>query len=128
MTDEKLKELRIELLNETVSFYNFNNRSVDVETKNCFYYLEGKEGCAIGRKISDKELCKELDKRISSGCSGVNNSIVFNSLPEELKILGQRFLSYIQGLHDANSYWDESGLSELGKTQVDYIKKNFNLQ
>jgi hypothetical protein len=119
---KQLKELRLEFLNETINFFNSTNRSF--KNKGCHYYLEGKDGCAIGRKITDKDLCRELDKMLDSSVSNIE---VFESLPMELKILGMTFLKKVQLLHDIGTHWDEHGISESGKQYVNEIKEFFSL-
>jgi hypothetical protein len=112
-------------LRDTIEHYNLNNRGIH-ENGACRYYPSqpNTEGCAIGRKLPT-ELQLELDEY---GCmSGVASSNVFNKLPDNLKELGQSFLSKIQGLHDTQGNWNEEGLSSYGKLSVDLIIKNFEL-
>lgn len=121
--EKTLKEKQLDLLNETISFFNLGNRCIGSDSSTaCFYYYEGKEGCAIGRKIEDKELCKSLDKE-----GAVTRNYVFNLLPDNLKELGQDFLINVQGLHDTISFWTKTGLSEKGEEKVIEIKNEFEL-
>lgn len=122
LNKEEVNKKRLELLNETISFYNSNNRCVADNLSSCLYHKEGSAGCAIGRYIEDKELCVKLDNMGS-----VSNKEVFDLLPKKLTILGQGFLSSIQGLHDDKECWEEDGLSEEGKKRVISIKGTFGL-
>lgn len=124
-----LTEKRLELLNDTISHYNSENRSTVLNENGrttCLYFHEKNDGCAIGRQIKDKELCKRLDKGFEY-MTGVSESNVFNQLPENLTELGQSFLMCIQKLHDADRFWNETGLSDKGMEYVKHIKESFKL-
>jgi len=120
MNDLQTKQLQI--LNSTIAHYNSSNRSV-TEAKCQYAPIEGvSTGCAVGRLIQDKELCKELDKGIVTGISEV-----FNKVPDEVKELGLPFLQHLQRLHDNGDNWTLLGLSTEGKLAVDDIKFLFGL-
>jgi hypothetical protein len=114
-TELQIKQLA--LLEETAKTYNSDNRCINDEGI-CKYFVEGKIGCAIGRLIEDKELCKRLD---DSKGKVVKNIKIFNQLPEKLKEYTQEFLSDLQILHDNSDNWNEEGLSETGKKVVSQI-------
>ena len=123
----ELQQKQLALLEDTVKFFNSENRCIN-QYGGCNYYLEGKEGCAIGRKIEDKELCKELDKGLGPDLeSAVDKISVFNRLPDNLKELGQKFLYRLQRLHDDGENWIRSGISSKGEIIVKDIKETFNL-
>lgn len=135
MKDLKIK--RLELLNETIAHYTSKNRSVLTKTfenidgvvlpsGRCLYFPpnENSEGCAIGRKIEDKELCKKLD---TGNYGSVSQTKTFNELPESLRVLGQSFLGAVQSLHDGEGFWNEGGLSYKGEEMATIIKKQFDL-
>ena len=113
---KKIFKRREDLLNDTINHYNSNNRSITLSGQ-CYYYPvnDKSEGCAIGRLIKDKELCKTF------GCRNVNE--VFSEIPKELQELGPEFLSQLQCLHDVGANWNESGLSENGKEVVEFIRE-----
>lgn len=111
-----IKERRLEILKWEKNNRNIFNRSTKFDK--CIY--SGEIGCAIGRLISDKELCEKLD---SFKITGVYEPFVFNSLPENVKELGKPFLSDIQLLHDNEGYWNENGLSESGMFFYKKIKQ-----
>jgi len=114
---------RQELLDNTVRHFNSTNRSFrDGNSSLCLYRSKCGYGCAIGREISDK-LAKELDLRFSSLLPDV-----FTELPLRLRLLGVKFLEEIQFLHDSLEHWDEVGLSNLGRENVDRICEKFQLK
>ena len=118
----KLQQKQLAFLEETVKFYNTNNRCV--EGSKCFYYLDGKDGCAIGRHIKNKTLCRSFDKY---SLTSVITDSIFYSLPKKLQYLTQMFLDAIQKLHDNKQNWNKGGLSERGKGEVKIIKTEFSL-
>jgi hypothetical protein len=107
-----ITERRIKLINETAAFFNITNRCVDY-TGHCQYFALDKPGCAIGRLIEDKELCKRLDDMLSD--TGVNMDAIFSKFPIELQELGQQFLYDLQYMHDLSEHWTEIGLSKAGE-------------
>lgn len=108
----KTKEQKIALLEETTNFFNSQNRCRDKIDGGCKYYMKGLNGCAIGRLIEDKELCKELDKMEGTEVSNIK---IFELLPENLQEYGQSFLVELQKLHDTEYYWNDEGLSLAGE-------------
>jgi hypothetical protein len=118
---QSIKQSR--LLEKTAKHYNNLNRNTDGGL--CYYFPrhENTEGCAIGRLIKDKQLCKRLDE---NGNSAVGE--VFNRLPKYVKQYGKEFLSRLQELHDTNVYWYAKGLTPDGKKEVKRIKAKFSLK
>jgi len=124
---KKLNSQQLEFLNETVNHYNKNNRSATLinETfgeNKCSYFPQNNKslGCAIGRHVSDKDLCKEWDK-LPNDKSSVY--AIFEQLPEYLRLLDCNFLLAIQRLHDNPNNWDENGLSETGRYNAKEIEQ-----
>lgn len=105
---------RRKLLQETAEFFTLKNRCVSKD-KICKYYIEGKAGCAIGRLIEDKELCKRLDEQ---GLNNVSEPHIWNQLPSDIQEYGQDFLIHLQIFHDNPGFWTETGLSDRGKYQL----------
>lgn len=118
-----LQQRQLAFLEDTAKHFNSTNLCTTGST--CKYYWEGFDGCAIGRHIKDKDLCRQLD--LARGGSGVSNFEVFILLPEELKELGQGFLSKVQSLHDCRENWDGNGLTQSGREAADEIKREFSL-
>lgn len=119
----KTKEDKLKLLDETAKFFNLGNRCV--HHLKCRYFIEGMAGCAIGRLIEDKELCREFDRL---DWPGVSNNHTFGLLPLDLQEYGQDFLSKLQDLHDIESNWDENGLNLNGKIRYNKIKSGINAE
>lgn len=122
-----MKEITLkqkEFLKDTISHYNKNNRSSILIDGNdrCTYLSpnDKSEGCAIGRHIRDKELCKRWDE-LPNPMSSVYS--IFDELPEHLKELERYFLLAIQRLHDNPNNWTEKGLSETGKHMANQIEQ-----
>ncbi len=123
-----IKEKQLKTLNDTIKAFNIGNLCI-TEKGMCRYYIEGKQGCAVGRLIEDKELCKKLDLKGNTGFTntGITNTEIFNQLPDELKELTQDFLYHLQKLHDFTEFWNIDGLNKLGLEEVEIIKTKFEL-
>lgn len=116
----KTKQDKLNLLEETATFYTSENRCVwSKGLSACQYYTKDiPHGCAIGRLIPDKTLCKQLNS-----WGGVCNTPTFNLLPPDLQEYGQSFLSELQRLHDGEYNWNMSGLSLTGIRFVQEIRE-----
>lgn len=101
---------RQELFDNTIKFFNLNNRSHGNGDNRCKYRGANNTACAIGREIPDK-LAKELDRKIKTT---VKVDSVFEKLPKRLQKMGKDFLNDIQRLHDSQHCWTETGLSSDG--------------
>lgn len=112
-----IEKRRLEILDWEKDNRNINNRSVN-SVSMCAY--SGPIGCAVGRLVSDKDLCYKMDSLDDSSIYHV-----FSLLPEDVRELGKGFLSVVQELHDTNVYWNENGLTSRGMENYDDIKKNY---
>ncbi len=119
-----------ELLLDTIGHYTSNNRCRS--KGKCRYSpitlgLEGtSEGCAIGRLL-DPDLARQIDEK--EGAITIEELVETKySLPDWMKQMSPAFLSRIQGLHDSDFNWNESGLSEVGKSRVQFICRDYNIE
>jgi hypothetical protein len=125
----ELQTKQLQILDATVAHFNSKNLSflkdVNGSIKNCLYApTEGvSTGCAVGRLIKDKDLCRQLDSLKNKPVSDIAQY-----LPDEIKKLGITFLGRLQRLHDIPSNWNENGLTKSGKDNYDkvyeFIKNN----
>lgn len=87
---------------------------------------ETSQGCLIGRLLSP-ELAKKIDDEIGD----INiDSLISGydyALPEYMNIDNARFLRACQDLHDGRGNWTPTELSEVGKSKVSDIIKEYNL-
>jgi hypothetical protein len=118
MTDIQTKQL--EFLKDTINHFNSSNRGVNFNGRCCY-----SAGCAIGRHIPDKELCKEMDEYGDTII--IMSNYLYNKLPESLKELGQSYLDQVQDLHDDDRSWDKNGLTDHGKMSVNKICDYLNI-
>ena len=109
----------LQTLNETASAYTSKTRAAN-RKGNCYYFKNGK-CCAIGRCLAEPEKFAKWDCKVFG-------------LPKLESILKPEYRGYLiafwealQHLHDNPYYWDENGLSYIGKKQFEKIKKKFNL-
>lgn len=125
-----LKRSQLAFLNKTIKHFNSTNRSIDL-TKNeiqCVYYHPKFGGCAIGIHvpIDVRKKLDQVEPEEEVGMSILNDEI-FSMIPMKMQKLGQNFLSEIQSLHDIKMNWNENGLTEFGKNNVQIIKQSFEL-
>lgn len=121
----------IEIIEETVKFYNSNNRSYildETESQKC-RYKSGEKTCAFGRVVKDTDLVN-----LEEGRSAIFNIqflglriikdeyIIGNNLSsiEKFKI-NSEFYNDLQQLHDTAINWNELGLTESGKVVVENL-------
>lgn len=118
---------REQFLLDTIKYYSEDTSRRCVSEGKCTYSPEtlnkNSEGCAIGRWL-DEELQLELD---ALGIVPVQNEKVFDKLPKWMQGMGIYFLQHVQDLHDSSIYWDESGLSQLGKNKVNEMIEHYTL-
>jgi hypothetical protein len=135
MIQDKTKEERLVLLNETIAHYseNVNRRCVTTNGEGqfkCKYSgttIDNAEsdGCAIGRLLTP-ELRIQLDTKYGDTIpSGVED--IWEYLPDEIKGYGKLFLIDLQKLHDEIAFWDNEGLTGRGKLHVEEIKQKYCL-
>lgn len=123
-----LQQKQLAFLEDTVNFYNSENR-VLAHNGACIYSSTVKSpGCAIGRHLS-KDLARDFDVQKIMFNDRTDDLFVeyFEKLPTEIKELGDVFLGEIQALHDGGFNWNKDGISETGKIEIERIKKSFNL-
>ena len=107
-------------LDEMVKHFNSTNRAYNPDTRRCSYEHSVNGGCAIGRKCT-KAQAEKLEKKTG----GVYD--VWRLLPDKLKRLEMSFLDTVQSLHDGETYWNETGLTNTGTDEYDYICDQFGL-
>ena len=122
----EIKERRLALIEDTMNHFNTTNRAIkkNIHGGNMCTYapVDGvSSGCAIGRLITDKALCFEMDEFDTS----VDDDKIIARLPSEVKKLGISFLSKLQQLHDQEKYWNSLGLSVQGVVYADNLKDEF---
>ena len=119
-----LQQQRLEFLQNTINYYSEDvNRRAVVDNDDCIecrYLTEDGRKCAIGRFL---DITLEQSDKLSN--TPVESNRILNLLPNEVRDLGSPFLTDIQFLHDNNFFWNEEGLSHLGKKYVDTIIKDY---
>ncbi|HEY8365050.1 MAG TPA: hypothetical protein VIK84_05710 [Haloplasmataceae bacterium] len=113
-------EAQILILNDVISHYNINNRSVsENNSRNCLYNGPDGKHCAAARWMIDPSQAREYGSIIEE-----EN---FKLLKPEAKLAGERFMKAIQQLHDEVECWDEKGLTFIGITEVIYYCNYFGI-
>lgn len=124
MKTQFVKNAQTQFLRDTVKFYNSKNRATKPSSTACIYSpTPDSPGCAIGRHVSNKLICREWDT--------VGSLVSLGEMADSglggLLVLGKRFLRDVQSLHDDFACWGESGLSERGEINVRGMCLNYGL-
>lgn len=110
---------KVEIIKETAEFYTANPRAL-VEGKfgqQCCYLTSDGRQCAVGRCLENPGV--------------LNNAYIireeFNKAVFKPEYLGHslNFWSYLQALHDTNTFWGETGLTEKGQEYRDHLLEIF---
>ncbi len=118
-----IQERRRAFLDDTVAFYNSNNRAVieGPETTTCVYQsTDNSPGCAIGRHLDPS-----VQGLLSDCTLQVTNPLVHVHLPKWMMEMGLYFLVDIQSLHDSEYNWGPNGLTASGRQKVALIKEKY---
>jgi hypothetical protein len=115
-----VSDRELALLEDTVKFYNSNNRAVKrigSDSKCVYYATATSPGCAIGR-------CMDRNF-VYDGMADIKAVIDSTyPLPPWLLAMDHHFLNSLQGLHDNDPYWNDVGLSAAGLLYLANIKRN----
>jgi hypothetical protein len=118
------------LLDEILFFSkNYKERRCYSHKKGiCQYESQGgaTEGCAIGRHLST-ECQRAWDNSSKHIWSIWQDKDLLSLAPEWMQKMDNEFLYDCQALHDDGIYWDNSGLTNNGKDQVNKIVNKFKL-
>lgn len=138
---------KIEIVIETLKFYNKNNRGYNAEAGHCTYYDESTGNkCAVGRCIDDSAIKKVSDcEKENIKKSEISPSVdtldglfggLDNLLKPEYRGHDTWFWQNLQAVHDSHSFWNEDGfdlsarrhylVSFFGKEVADAVKEAFN--
>lgn len=129
---KSLKELKLEILEDTVQFYSVDpegRRSVNPDIPpgsqkggRCMYLGPGGRMCAFARMVHQDHVSKLIEYE-SVGCKQV-----FKEIPN-LKMKTPRlnadswyYWARLQALHDWESYWDKKGLSVGGVQELNSFR------
>lgn len=126
----KIQKKQLAILKDTIKWYteDVTRRAIAGNGNGvCKYYMRPKgrvKRCAIGRLVSlEDAICMEKKWPVEGVYSpGTDGYSLYDDLPKDIQALGVEFLRNLQSLHDAHSFWNDSGLSEKGAFFVDSIK------
>lgn len=135
---QELRPLAQELLVDTVSHYNSNNRSMGADYL-CVYRMEDGRRCAAGRMMTDEGVAIAAEQNtknlvaIRNGFMDANDPDGFiNLFQEKWHPLvrnddGLRFARSVQRLHDDRFNWNEAGLNGSGLLTLETICEDHTL-
>jgi hypothetical protein len=117
---------KLEIINETIAFYNLGNRSVSITNMDgrCLYKgPEGKE-CAFARMCNDWDKIKLEEGNAATDLIKLHTDSI---LKEEYRGHELEFYQDIQRLHDTETNWTHEGLSVQGERYVKELKKRYKI-
>ena len=118
----------IEIIDETVEFYENNPRSLNPSPRSmfdpttCLYNGPNGEACAFARCVLPEHR-KKLEE--GKGCQNILNSYGDDILKEQYRGHHPGFWVNIQALHDFESHCENGKLSQIGKDKVQLMKTKF---
>jgi hypothetical protein len=117
---------KTEILNETAAFYNLNNRSTKKRIKDgssfCMYNNSDGKHCAFARCCQpDKISLLREENTVDQLIDDCYITDVDSVLRPEYHGHSVDFWRSVQGLHDRKEYWNELGLSQRGKEQLNFL-------
>lgn len=127
-----MKLTKIEIINETISYYSEDvNRRGLSKTGNCVYLSEDGTMCAVGRCLKEPEKFRNLEEEINILLREGKTHNINDLLKEKYTGHNQLFWEDLQMLHDNNYYWNSDGLTNGGKSKTEellekYADKNEN--
>ena len=122
-----IEERRLNFLNEKLGYFieDPSRRAYHTETESCRYWdkFTGNK-CLIGRELPEDKYDESFEGK-SITYIEEQEVCIFDLLPVSIQELGLCFLAVCQRLHDENSYWNENGLSNKGKSKLKDIKDDY---
>ncbi len=125
-----LHELRRMFLHDTVVSYSPNPgklRSVTLAGVCLYSKSKDSPGCSIGKHLTLK-LANELDDWTlrNYNSTSLTSNVVWDRIPESLKLYGRKFLTAVQEFHDTDCNWNKSfGLTDAGINEMFRIEKRW---
>ena len=116
---QTLTEKEKEILLETINFYNLSNRGYDREGDSCEYLSKSGHKCAVGRCMNEETLArKDISGAPIFFFEDYHGNIdhIFQDRYKGCRFI---FWDYLQALHDNESNWNATGLSDMGKKKVE---------
>lgn len=121
---------KIDIIRETASFYNLNNRGVNT-LGGCSYLTDSGTMCAVGRCMTNPtptmfSSVKSLRDRVPGRGEAAELDLEAFLKPE-YRGHDLDFWMDVQNLHDHAHNWDEEGLTEFGVAKVNQLLKKYIL-
>lgn len=115
---------KLEILELVANSYNYKNRAIGVVDE-CRYITDDGRMCAVGMCMTEDAI-----KQYGDCLGNVHELNGSEELDELLKTEFQghsvEFWADLQILHDTEIYWNEKGLSDLGRAKYETLKLQYN--
>ena len=122
-----IEDRRLNFLNEKLGYFieDPSRRAYNQKTESCMYWDKSTGNkCLIGMELPEEKYDESFESKIINFHFNEKGSI-FSLLSKDIQELGLYFLQVCQCLHDEESYWDEDGLSDSGKSKLASIKADY---
>lgn len=106
------------VIDETIEYYSSHPRAVD-RLGNCIYLAPNGAKCAVGRLLKC-DVPAELNFRPVDELIPI---LLRHGYDTGVSLLDIPFLEDLQDLHDRNTNWTDSGLSDLGIKAAEELRK-----
>lgn len=120
----------LDLLQETINFYSedISRRAEDI-SGSCLYSTEDGRNCAVGRCMT-KKAKESIGTALIPASDLPTRYTRINSIDPLMKPKYKGFQLWfwdkLQGIHDSDGNWIESGLTKQGKDRVENLKRIIN--
>lgn len=119
---------KAEILQETVEYYSedINRRAVG-GNEVCLYTTADNRHCAVGRCLTEEAIdtVQDFEGDVEDLVDEYAEDNIDNILKEQYKGHEEKFWADLQTLHDKESNWDKTGLTEEGQDYIEYLKSKW---
>ncbi len=113
------------VLQDTINFYTLKNRAIN-SLGSCKYLTKDGKRCAIGRLLNEGMEEDLMDCGMSVMCFMVDEEFD-KVIPLWMRLLPNSFLQNVQILHDTETFWTNTGLTQEGIHKVKSICIDYNI-
>ena len=127
---EELRKAMIKEVDDTIEYYKTRPRAVTSEGGCKYYDKDSGFKCAIGRHMSEDQICLIKSGRENFGSDCKVGDLSANLLPPNLIKFSMKFLNKLQLMHDDDYLWilnSSGGANFISSDWLDNFKIRINL-
>jgi hypothetical protein len=119
-----MSKTKIEIIDETVAYYSEDVSRRSISKGEYRYFGDNGKKCAYARCWKDNA----IGFRENTTARSENMPEPDDLVRDEYKGYNRDFWQDIQSIHDANRYWDEKGMTEIGRAKVENLKRLYSIE